>query len=94
MTADEAKRAAKLCEAIADFPSVRRRLAGRPAQYCDDINLELVAADMADGVGQGSSAYLYLPVDVGQKILNAAEAIVREELKQLGVEPGKKARRR
>lgn len=93
MTADEARRAAQLCEAIADFPVVRKRLTAKTGKYCDDINLELSAADMLNGEGQGSSAYLYLPPDIGQKVLDAAEAIVREELRRLGVNPDSKKKK-
>lgn len=85
MRAKDARIVSQLCEAIDDIPRVRRRLSDKPGEFHDAIHLELAAADMVDGVGQGSSAYVYLPPKVGRAILDEAEKIIRKELRRLGV---------
>jgi hypothetical protein len=42
---------------------------------------------MSDGEGQGADHYFYIPPNVGRAILDAADAIIRAELKRLGVTP-------
>lgn len=86
MKAKNAKAVAQLVAALGEMPAVRRRLGGKPDKYCDAVCLELSAADMTDGVGQGSSAYLYVPAEVGRQIVDQAEIIIRKAIADLGVE--------
>ncbi len=88
MTPEEAKTLSELFAALAELPKAKRSLTpkhpkGRSA-YVDSVYLELAAAEMSDGVGQGSNAYLYVPPSVGRKILTAAEKIIRDEIVLLG----------
>ncbi len=91
MKARDAKLAGKLCDALAELPGARRSLSEtRPkgrSDYVDSVYLELSAAEMSDGVGQGSQNYFYVPPKIGRAILDAAEKIIRTELKRLKVDP-------
>lgn len=87
MTPANIKKAAPLIEALEELPKVQKRLNDKPSKYHDSIALELSAADMSDGEGQGSEAYIYLPVEIGQEVLAFAETILRAKLEALGVKP-------
>jgi hypothetical protein len=90
MKEQDVRDAAQLFEAIADLPKVRRALTGKPGKFYDAIMLELSAAQMNDGVGQGSNHYFYLSPKLGGAILDAAERVILAEMKRLGLKPKKK----
>lgn len=91
MKAKDAARVARLVECLEELPKVRKRLRAKPTKFFDAFALELSAAEMSDGEGQGSEAYLYLPADLAPRILDAADRVIRDELKRLGVEVKGKA---
>lgn len=85
MKIDNIEAAAILTRALKELPKVRKRLRAKPDKYHDSIGLELCAADMVDGVGQGSNAYFNVPPALGARILDAAEHVICKELKKIGV---------
>ena len=76
---------ADLVHALAEFPRIRAELAKPPKNGYDATKLELSASEMADGEGQGSNAYCYLPAALAEPILEEAEKVIRDELKARGV---------
>lgn len=78
-------RATMLLSALIDFRDVaktaRKDGAGR---YTHAI--EVSVAEMQDGEGQGSHAYLYLDIETGRKLLPLVRKLIKDELKALGVE--------
>ena len=85
MKIDNIEAAAVLTHALKELPKVRKRLRAKPSKYHDAIGLELQAADISDGVTQGSNAYFHVPSKLGELILDAAEHVIRKELKKIGV---------
>lgn len=81
-----AKLGAGLVAALRELPKTRRALSDKPRLY-DGVHLELSAAEMQDGESQGSNSYFNVPPKIGTAILNAAEKIIRAELKRIGIEP-------
>lgn len=82
--------AADLHEALTELPKVSRALNGKSKRY-DGFALELSAAEMSEGLGQGSAHYFYLSPEIGQKVLREAEKIIRAELDALlGVKSGRR----
>jgi hypothetical protein len=95
MTEADARYASQLFAAIAELPKVRRALSDKPTKYHDSTHLGLSAAEMSDGFGQGSNHYFYLPPALGRAILDAAEPLIRAEMKRLGlIEKPKRGRRK
>lgn len=86
MTPAKIKEAAPLLVALEELPKVRRNLRDKSMDY-DGFMLELSAAEMHCGEGQGSAHYFYLPPDLGDEVLTATEKIIRAKLKALGVKP-------
>jgi hypothetical protein len=65
VTEKEAKLAVNLCKAVAELPATRKALSdthpkGR-SDYVDAVYLELSAAEMSGGEGQGAEHYFYVP---------------------------------
>lgn len=86
MRAKDAKLAARLVDAMGEILLVRKRLLAKPnSPGIDDIGIEISAADMAEGIGQGSQAYFYLPKEFGGPLLDLAEKLIRDRLRALGV---------
>jgi hypothetical protein len=88
-TEGDARLAVQLCEAVIELPKVRRALSDKPGKYHDAIHLELSAAEISGGEGQGSGHYFYVSPEIGRAILDAAERIIRDEMNRLGVEAPK-----
>lgn len=86
MTADEAKRAGMLLTALADFKAliVESEKKRRP-KYCEGRAVEVSIAEMSEGQGQGSQAYIYLDLETGKKLLPTVKTLIEDELKALGV---------
>lgn len=91
MTEADARYAVLLFEAITTLPKVRRALSDKPPKgkgrpdYVDAIHLELIASEMSDGEGQGGVHYFYVPPALGRAICDAAEPLIRAEMKRLGI---------
>jgi hypothetical protein len=85
LTKQDALYAVQLCEAIAELPKVRRSLSDKPGKFHDAVHLELSAAQMSDGEGQGSDHYFYVPPLLGKAIIDAAEKIIRDEMRRINV---------
>lgn len=83
MTEADARYAAELFTAIAALPKVRRALTNKPSRYHDAVYLEMQAAEMSDGTGQGCNHYFDLPPALGRAILDAAEQLICAEMKRL-----------
>lgn len=77
-----------LVEALKEIPKMRKQISGKAEKekYTDYWSLEMSAAEMKDGEGQGSSAYFYLEGEFALKVLDAAETMIRKDLEELGVE--------
>lgn len=82
----EIRLAAQLLDAFAELPKVRRALTDKPDKFHDAVHLELSAAQMSGGLGQGSDHYFYVPPALGRAIVDAAEKIIRAEMKRLKVD--------
>lgn len=85
MTPSNIKKAVALLKALEAVPEVRQALKSSPKRPIDGIMLELSAAEMEGGEGQGSTAYLYLPPDMGPEILDLVESLLGYRLKAIGV---------
>ena len=86
MKPKDAKLAAVLCEALATLPKTRRALSDKPRRMYEGVHLELQAAQMQDGESQGATYYFTVPPKLGRIIVDAAEKIIRAELKRLGIQ--------
>lgn len=81
----DAKLAVQLFEAIKDLPKARKRLSDKGGKYHDAVHLQLMPAEMVDGVGQGGSHYFYLPPAFGREVLDAVEKMIFREIDRLNV---------
>jgi hypothetical protein len=89
MTEHDARYAVDLCEAFHELPKVRKALSDKPGEFHDAIHLELQAAEVVNGVSQCSSHYFNVSPALGRKILDAADKMIRNELKRLKVTPSR-----
>jgi len=85
MKSQDTKRACHLVDALNELPVVRKRLRAKPGKFHHAVHLEIQVAEMVDGVSQGSQAYFNIPPELAPAILDAAEKVIRAELKYLGV---------
>lgn len=85
MKAKHASKAAVLVKALKALPRIGRTLSDKPGKYHDCTWLELQAAEMQDGTSQGSKEWCDVPPETGRKIVAAATAIIKAELRKLGV---------
>lgn len=86
MKAKNVKAASALMAALKEIPAVRKRLRAKPnKKYYEEIVLSVSAADAVNDVTQGSEAYFHVPANLGSKILDATDRVIRDELKKLGV---------
>jgi hypothetical protein len=87
MKADDAARAADLVKALREIPKVRRQLKSGKSKYYDGYALEIQSAEMSDGESQESDHWFDVPRELAGPILDAAENVLRDELKRLDVSP-------
>lgn len=85
MKAANAKQASELVNAHGALPAVAHALSEKPGKYHECVHLELSAAEIQGGEGQGASFYCTVPAATGRKIVAAARQIVKADLKRLGV---------
>jgi hypothetical protein len=85
MKAKDAALGAQLAEALAELPRVRKGLHAK-SKYYDGYVLEIQAAEVSDGETQGSDHWFYVPPELAGPILDAAEKVIRDKLRALGVE--------
>lgn len=85
MKAKDTALAAQLVEALAEVPRVRKGLYAK-SKYYDGYVLEIQAAEVSDGETQGANYYFSVPREMAAPILDAAEKVIREKLKALGVQ--------
>lgn len=84
MKAKDTALAAHLVEALAEVPRVRKGLHAK-SKFYDGFVLEIQAAEVTDGETKGADHYFHLPPDMAGPVLDAAEKVIRDKLKVLGV---------
>ena len=84
MKAKDAALAAQLVEALAELPRVRKGLYAK-SKFYDGYVLEIQAAEISDNETQGSDHYFNVPPSLAKPILDAAEKVIRDKLKTMGV---------
>lgn len=95
MTEADARYAVELFKAIAALPKVRRALSDKSGEHHDSVHLQLLAAEMENGESGGGSHYFCVRPALGRAICDAAEPLIRAEMKRLGItEKAKRARRK
>lgn len=88
MTPAQTGRAAMLLTALSGFNAlIKESNKKKPPKYGDGRAVEVAIAEMNDGEGQGSNAYIYLDLETGKKLLPKVRDLIRTELIALGVEP-------
>lgn len=83
ITEAEANYIVELWTVVRELPKTRRRLNAKAAKG-ETIYIEIAAADMFDGEGQGSESYFYLPPQLGHLVLDFVKGLVAKELERLG----------
>jgi hypothetical protein len=92
VTERNARIASDLYRAVAELPHVRRALTDKHGRYHEGIHLEMSAAEMAGGRGQGSNHHFTVPPSVARKILDAAGRIMRAEIDRINNATGPQRR--
>ena len=84
MKAKDCALAADLVRSLGELPDVRSGMKDKLGHY-DRIVLELSAYAGDDNGGEGHGSAM-IPPAIAKKVIDAAETIIRAELKRLGVE--------
>lgn len=84
MKAKDTALTAGLVAALKELPHVRKGLYAK-SKFYDGFVLEIQAAEVSDGETQGASHYFSVPPELAPPILDAAEKVIRNKLKALGI---------
>lgn len=87
LTGTVIREAHELIDALRDLQVVRKRLAAKPKPPYERIALEMSAADIQDGEGQGTEAWVILPSIAAAAAVDAAERVIKGRLNELKVRP-------